>query len=277
MYIVGHVLFWHNQTPEWIFLNSDGEQASKELLLQRMRDHVKYIANRYGDRIKEWDVVNEAIDGEGNLRKTKFVEIIGENFVAEAFKIANEELPQETKLLYNDYSMSSRQKYISVINMVRDLKSEGFRVDGVGFQGHWEIDRPAAWKERFSLFAFNFFDIPVSITELDLDYLSRWWWYQIEPSEREKIKADSSNNPFPNGTLPPDAYEALASRYIEILSLYSSNSKNIRRLTFWGVSDGDSWLNDWPVEGRTNYPLLFDRAHKPKDFYNNVLSIPTES
>ena len=143
MYVVGHVLFWHAQTPDWVFLDAEGKHVTREELLTRMRQRVRYLATRYKGKIDAWDVVNEAVIGDGSLRKSPWTEIIGKDFIEQAFRIADEELPSDVELIYNDYSMTGKNKRDAVVALVNDLKKKGVRIDGVGMQGHWSLSGPS--------------------------------------------------------------------------------------------------------------------------------------
>ena len=104
MFIVGHALVWHNQTPKWVFEDEKGNPASREVLLERMREHIFTVVGRYKGRIKGWDVVNEAVNDDGTMRQSPWLKIIGEDFIAKAFEYAHEADPN-AELYYNDYSL----------------------------------------------------------------------------------------------------------------------------------------------------------------------------
>jgi endo-1,4-beta-xylanase len=154
MYVVGHVLFWHQQTPDWVFQDDKGQPLTREQLLERMRRRVRHVAERYGDRIDAWDVVNEAFSGDGQLRRSKWVQIISDDFIEQAFRIADEELPESVELIYNDYSMTIPRRRAAVVAMIRDLKSKGVRIDGVGMQGHWMLGGPPIQSIEDTIVAF---------------------------------------------------------------------------------------------------------------------------
>lgn len=262
--IVGHVLFWHSQTPDWVFEDETGKPLTRDALLTRMRARVKTLAARYGDKIKSWDVVNEAFEANGTLRNTKFTQIIGSDFIEQAFKIAAEELPKNVKLIYNDYDMFEAGRRNAVAKMVKDFRSKGVRIDGVGIQGHWELQYPRLWRAELALQIFSSLKIPVYITEMDLDYLGRRWFFGASQKTINEMSSSPKSNPYANDAIPLSVDQALADRYVAIFSLYLKYSDIIERVTFWGVTDADSWLNDWPVDGRTNYPLLFTRSGASK-------------
>lgn len=267
MFVLAHCLFWHSQTPKWVFEDGKGGPASRELLLQRMRERVRHVAQLYGSRTNAWDVVNEAIVEDGSLRKTPWNQILGEDFLPEAFRIANEELPKNVQLLYNDYNMETPGRLKSVVKLIHDLRAKGLRIDAVGSQAHWRLETPTIAQIEASIVALRDAGVKVHFTELDVEVLPRNVG-GAEISMREK--ATPENNPYPNG-LPAEIQDKLARRYADIFALFVKYADVIDRVTFWGVTDGDSWLNGWPVRGRTNYPLLFDREGKPKPAFDAVI------
>ncbi len=268
--LVGHVLFWHSQTPDWVFEDLQGNPLDRDALLGRMRERAKMLATRYGDSIKVWDVVNEAINDDGSLRNSKFNQIIGDDFIEQAFRIAKDEFPKDSIFLYNDYSMTKPGRQSAVISMVNDFKARNIKIDGIGMQGHWSMETPTIIEIEKSLQAFSETQIPIHITELDLDYLGRSQFFGANV-DIETLPATLENNPFPDGNFPPTADKRLAERYGQIFSALLKYSDNIERVTFWGINDSDSWLNDWPIKGRTNYPLLFNHNGQPKAALESLL------
>jgi len=269
---VGHVLFWHSQTPDWVFQDDEGNLLTREALLDRMRERAKMFASRYGDRVKIWDVVNEAIEDDGSLRQSLYYKIIGDDFIEQAFIIADQEMPKDATLLYNDYGMDRTGRRATVIAMVNDFKQRGIRIDGIGLQGHWTMNEPSVEKidETLSMYAAT--GLPLHITELDIDFLGRDGLTGANV-DIEKLRATPENNPYPNANFPAQAEEALSKRYQDIFKQFIKHHESIDRVTFWGVTDGDSWLNGWPISGRTNYPLLFNRDGSAKKAHDAVVSL----
>jgi endo-1,4-beta-xylanase len=268
MFIVGHTLIWHSQAPKWFFVDKDGKDVSREVLIERMKNHIYTVVGRYKGRVNGWDVVNEAIEDDGSFRKSKFYEIIGEDYIRLAFEFAREADP-EAELYYNDYSMSKEGKRDAVVKMVRNLQSQGVKIDGIGMQGHMTMDFPTLEEEEKSIVAFSETGVKVMITELDLTVL---------PSPGTKVSADvalsyeyqKQLNPYPNG-LPDSVAQAAHDRYAEFFRLFLRHADKIDRVTMWGLTDGDSWRNNWPVPGRTDYPLLFDRNYQPKPIVETII------
>lgn len=271
MFIVGHTLVWHNQTPEWIFLDEEGNRLGREELLQRMGDHIQTVVGRYKGRIHGWDVVNEALNDDGSLRQTPWLEIIGEDYISKAFEYAHEADP-DAELYYNDYSLENPQKRKGAVEMVQKLQDGGVPITGVGTQGHFSLEWPSAEQAVATITAFAQLGLDVMVTELDIDVLPSATTEQgADLSVHPELK--DSLNPYIDG-LPDPVQQALTQRYKDLFGLYYQHRDAITRITFWGVSDGDSWKNNWPVRGRTNYPLLFDRNYQPKPAFYSVIKIP---
>jgi endo-1,4-beta-xylanase len=207
----------------------------------------------------------------GSLRKSKWTQIIGEDFIEQAFRMAAEELPSDVELIYNDYSMTGKKKRDAVVKLVTTLKKKNIRIDGVGMQGHWGVGGPSAAAIEASIIAFSKTGVDVHITELDIDVLPRksgMWDADI----RKKLAQDPAMDPYKKG-LPAEIQKKLAARYKDIFGVFLKHQDKIKRVTFWGVTDGDSWLNGWPIKGRTSYPLLFDREGKPKPAFHAVIDL----
>ncbi|AQQ10161.1 Endo-1,4-beta-xylanase A precursor [Sedimentisphaera cyanobacteriorum] len=268
MFVVGHTLIWHNQTPDWVFKNADGSEVSREELLKRMKEHIFKAAGRYKGKVHGWDVVNEAIEDNGSLRNTKWREIIGDDYIAKAFEYAHQAAP-EAELYYNDYNMYRGKKRKAAAELAKKLQSKGIRIDGIGIQGHWGLSHPPSAEIQKSIDAFSNLGLKVMITELDLTVLPSAWEHRgADISQNYELRNEI--NPFPNG-LPANMHRKLAKRYKQLFVLFSRNSGKLSRITFWGVHDGCSWRNNWPVRGRTDYPLLFNRNCKPKPAFEAVL------
>jgi len=268
MFVVGHTLVWHQQTPRWVFEDANGAPVSRDTLLARQRDHIQTVVGRYRGRVKGWDVVNEAVDDDGTLRKTPWLTIIGEDYIERAFEFAHEADPA-AELYYNDYSVENAPKRNGVISLIRKLQAAGIRVAAVGLQGHDKMTWPTVAQQDSTLAAFAALGVKVNITELDIDVLPAATRSQ---SAEVTLSAEPAAelNPYAGG-LPDSVQQALARRYAELFGVYMKYRDVIERVTFWGVTDGDSWLNRWPVRGRTSYPLLFDRAGQPKLAFDAVI------
>ncbi len=271
MFIVGHTLVWHNQTPGWVFQDENNNDADRETLLARMKEHISTVVGRYKGKIGGWDVINEAIDNEGQFRKdNKWYEIIGEDYVAKAFEYAHQADP-DAELYYNDYDMWKPGQVQGVVKLVKDLKSKGLRIDGIGLQGHWGLDYPELDELEAAIRTFSELDVKLMITELDITVLPNVF-ADTGADIRKRFQLSPETNPYPDG-LPDDARQQLDERYAKIFEIFHRHRENFSRVTFWGVHDGHSWRNYWPIRGRTDYPLLFDRQYQPKSAFHAVVKV----
>jgi len=268
MFIVGHCLVWHNQVPAWVFRNEKGEFVDRETLLKRLHDHIATVVGRYKGRIQSWDVVNEALNDDGTLRPSPWMEIIGEDFIVKAFQYAHEADPQ-AQLTYNDYSLENEPKRKGALALIARLKAQGIPITSVGIQGHDNLTWPAVEDEDATISAFGKLGVKVAITELDIDVLPPATTQQTAEVSLN-IQQDPKLNPYAGG-LPESMQQELAQRYADLFGVYLKHRDVVTRVTFWCVTDGDSWLNNWPVRGRTNYPLLFDRGGQPKPAFQAVI------
>lgn len=265
MFIHGHTLIWHSQLSEWFKSIQDSTEMK-----QAMESHIKAIAGRYKGRVNSWDVVNEALNEDGTLRKSVFLNVVGEDYLALAFKWTSETDPS-ADLYYNDYNLTNIKKRQGAIKLVKNILDKGIKVDGIGMQGHWHLNTPSLEDIEQSILDYAALGVKVAITELDISVL---------PNPRDLVGAEISQNfennellnPYKKG-LPDSIQVKLANRYKDIFKIFLKHKDKISRVTFWGVNDGQSWLNDFPVRGRTNYPLLFDRQLKTKAAYDSIINL----
>ncbi len=279
MFIIGHTLVWHNQTPIWFFQDDNGNPCTREALIERMRNHIETVAGRYAGRVHAWDVVNEVIDDDGSYRSTTWVDGIGDGdeLVKLAFKFASEYAP-DAELYYNDFNAWRPAKRDGIVRLVKMLQEEGIRIDGVGIQGHWGLNYPKTEYIEAAVDAYASLGVKVMITELDVDVLPLTKEGQIigrgmsdKQFQLEEFK--EFLDPYADG-IPDEVQQQLTERYTELFRIFYSKRDKIDRVTLWGVHDGMSWKNGYPIPGRTNYPLLFDRDKQAKPAFNAVLSIP---
>ena len=270
MFVVGHTLVWHSQAPRWVFENAQGQPLTRDELLARMKEHITTVVGRYKGRIKGWDVVNEALNEDGTLRESPWLRIIGPDYIAKAFEYAREADPA-AELYYNDYNLDYPAKRDGAVRLVRSLQESGIRVHAIGTQEHLKLRTPSIALVDSSIRAFAALGVKVNVTELDIDLL---------PAATQNTGADVSLSAGPGpgldpyrSALPDSLQQALAQRYEELFRVYLAHRDVIDRVTFWGVADHDSWLNGWPVRGRTSYPLLFDRQNQPKPAYHRVMAL----
>ena len=270
MHIVAHALVWYHQTPDWVFQDESGNPLCREALLERMKEHIFKVMGRYRGRIHGWDVVNEAIMKDGSFRDCKWLEIIGEDYVQKAFEFAREADP-EAELYYNEYDYEFSSKTEGVIRLIKNMQNSGVRVDGVGIQGHWFLEYPKMDLLDSYVKELSKLGVKLMITELDVSVLP---FYPVDSTvvllssfDKEKQK---EINPYQD-SLPVAVEKNLADRYAELFAYFRQNRDLFGRITFWAVHDGQSWRNYWPITGRADYPMLFDRQCQPKPALDAVI------
>lgn len=270
MFIIGHTLVWHNQTPKWVFEEANGKSVDRETLLKRMRDHIHTVVGRYKGRIHGWDVANEVIHPNGGWRTTnRWYQINGEDFVAKAFQFAHEADPK-AELYYNDFALEDEPKRKSVLTLVKDIQAQGIPIHGVGSQMHARLDWPSLNAIDAHIRDLASLNLKVMITELDIDVMPEARQFRgLDISQNTQLRA--ALDLYPNG-MPAHMEDVFTQRYVDIFRVLQKHRDKIDRVTFWCVTDADSWLNYWPVTPRMNYPLLFDREGEPKPAFDAVIN-----
>lgn len=265
MFIHGHTLIWHSQLSPWFSTIEDSLEFSTAT-----EKHVKDLTQHFKGKVDSWDVVNEALNEDGTLRNSIFLEKMGEDYLTSAFKWTAE-VDQDADLYYNDYNMTNPDKRKGAIRMVKKIKEQGGKVDGIGMQGHWHLNSPSLEEIEQSILDYSALGVKVAITELDVSVLPNPW--DLEGAEiSQNFENNEGMNPYSSG-LPDSVQVQLANRYKDIFNIFLKHKDKISRVTFWGLSDGQSWLNNFPIRGRTNYPLLFDRDLKPKAAYDSIIAL----
>ncbi len=265
MYIVGHTLVWHSQLPGFV-----NKIQNKDSLRSFMTDHIQTVVSRYAGKINSWDVVNEALNEDGTMRESIFYRLLGPDYINDAFELAAKADPS-VALYYNDYGIERPVKRAGAIAIVKKLQASGIKIDGVGIQGHWGLKNNNLKDIEDAIIAFSELGVKVAITELDISVLPNP--NKLNGADvNQNFRTDPTLNPYQE-TLPDSIQTALANRYEAIFKIFLRHRDKISRVTFWGVNDGHTWLNNWPVKGRTNYPLLFDRAYNPKKAYEAVMGL----
>jgi endo-1,4-beta-xylanase len=258
-----HTLVWHSQLPRFM-----QHMQSADSVRLYMTNHINTIAGRYDGKVYSWDVVNEALNEDGTMRKSIFQQKLGDDFVVEAFRLAQKAAPN-TKLYYNDYNIEEPKKRAGAIALIKKIQAAGVRIDGVGIQGHWRSYQVPLADIEQSIKEFSALGIEVMFTELDLTTLQRPRGISgADVNQRAEFNAQF--DPYTAG-LPDSVQSQLSGQYENLFRLFLKYSDKISRVTFWGVNDGQSWLNGWPIPGRTDYPLLFDRQFKPKPAFYKVI------
>lgn len=268
MFIVGHTLVWHSQLPAFV-----SKINSADSLRLFMTEHIKAVAGRYADKINSWDVVNEALNEDGTLRKSVFLNKLGEDYIKEAFDLAAKADPK-AELYYNDYNIEQPAKRKGAIELIKKLQASGTKINGVGIQGHWSINSENLKDIEDAIVEFSQLGIKVAFTELDYTVLPNPW--DLKGADvNQRFEVNPKMNPYKE-SLPDSVQNVLANRYENLFKVFLKHKDKISRVTFWGVNDSHSWLNGWPIKNRTNYPLLFDRAFEPKKAYLSIINLKSK-
>ena len=262
-----HTLIWHSQLPRFV-----RRLKSADSVRLFFTNHINTVASRYDGKVDTWDVVNEALEEDGTMRKSIFLEKLGEDFVVEAFRLAQKASPN-SKLYYNDYNIEEPKKRAGAIRLIKKIQAAGVRIDGVGIQGHWRSYQVPLADIEQSIKEFSALGIEVAFTELDLTTLQRPRGV-VGADVNQRAEFNEKFNPYASA-LPDSVQNQLSEQYENLFRLFLKYRDNISRVTFWGVHDGQSWLNGWPIPGRTDYPLLFDRQYKPKPAFYKVVETKT--
>jgi endo-1,4-beta-xylanase len=268
--ITGHCLIWHSQPPKWMFTYANGDTVSRSVLINRMYHHITDVVTRYRGKVKGWDVVNEAFCDDGSYRQTPYYKIIGPEYIELAFKFAHAADP-DAELYYNDYSVSKPQKRDAICHLIRELKAKGYRIDGSGMQSHNGADYPDLKDYETAIDSIAACGVKVLITEMDINMLPN-------PASfggadiKQNYKYDKIYDPYANG-ITEEGQKKFEERYLAFFDIFSRHRSQIGRVTLWGIDDSNTWLNDFPIPGRTNYPLLFARGYKPKPVIKKIIDL----
>ena len=253
MFIVGHCLIWHSQVPRWVFQDAEGKPIDRARLLQRMHDHIFTVVRRYKGRVKGWDVVNEALNEDGTLRRSPWFNIIGEDYIAHAFAYAHEADPK-AELYYNDYNLEYEAKRKGVIDLVKMLKKQGIKITAIGTQSHHKMDRPTVQQIDDTLKAFRELGIKVAVTELDVDLL---------PAVTRQPTADGYGKQEPGHGI--DRHEAAGERAVITIALEERRQHRWQFELLIGDKRGERHAkrDPGPVRlGTRPVPICFFRVHE---------------
>jgi len=266
--LTGHCLIWHSQVPRWFFVDAEGKPATPEVLKERMKKHIYAVVGRYKGKIKGWDVVNEAFEDNGSYRNSNFFKILGKDFIKYAFQFAHEADPN-AELYYNDYNVETPAKCDAIVQLVKELKAAGLRIDAVGSQSHMHMINPTVEAAETSFKKLKAAGVHILITEWDISIL---------PSPYEGANVSTSlgytkeMDPYREG-VPADIQEKWNKRMLDMFGLFLKYQDVIDRVTVWGVTDNGTWLNGFPIRGRMDYPMLFDRNNKRKPIVDEMIKL----
>lgn len=250
----GHTFVWHNQTSNWLFEDKNGKEASKELVIERLKQHVKIVCDRYKDVVYSWDVVNEAIEdklGE-QYRDTKWRRILGEDYIKTAFEIVKAQ-DSNAALIYNDYNNELPDKLEKSYKMLKEQIEKGAPIDGVGLQAHWNIRDTALMDNlKRAIERYASLGLKLQVTELDVSM------FEFEDKRKDLL-------------VPTAEMLSLQEKvYDNIFSVFREYKDLITSVTFWGISDGYTWKDNFPVFGRKDWPMVFDVNCNPKASFHKI-------
>lgn len=267
MAVIGHTLIWHSQLAPWFAVDAEGHDVSPDTLRARMKAHITAMLTRYKGKVKGWDVVNEPILDDGTYRDSPFYRILGEEFIPLAFSYAHEADP-DAELYINDYSMTKPAKRDAYVRLVKAMKARGLRIDGIGMQAHISMEEPTLAEFEQAIDSFASTGANVMITEWDMSALPV---PTMSANIADSVAPAPDLNPYTEG-LPDSVAMAWNRRMADFMDLFRRHSDQITRVTVWGTDDSMSWRNFFPVRGRTDYPLLFDRDFNAKPFVDSLIS-----
>ena len=266
--VTGHCLLWHSQIGRWMFVDADGKDVSPEVLKERMHQHISTVVGHYKGRVKGWDVVNEAFEDNGSYRNSKFYQILGKDFIKYAFQYAHEADPN-AELYYNDYNVENPTKCDAIVEMVKELKAAGCRIDAVGSQAHMHMKTPTLEATETSFKKLKDAGVHILITEWDISILP-------SPYEGANISANfkysKEMDPYREG-VPDSIQQKWNKRVLDLFGLFLKYDDVVDRVTIWGLTDNTTWLNNFPVRGRKDYPMLFDRNNKRKPVVDEMIKL----
>lgn len=268
----GHCLIWHSQCAKWFHYDKEGKLVSPEVLKQRMREHIYTIVSHFKGRVSSWDVVNEAFEDDGSPRKSLFYQILGTDYIPLAFQYAHEADPN-AELYFNDFSMFKKEKVDGITNFFRPLINAGLPIDAIGLQGHMILE-DKEWllpAYDYALTEIAKLGVQACFSELDLSVLPNPYGFSgANISDRFAYTPDK--DPFKNG-LTKEKEAEIAEFWVNFYKLMIKHKDNVNRLGFWCTNDANSWRNDFPIRGRTDYATLFDRQNNLKPFVQDIIDL----
>ncbi len=285
MWMLGHTLCWHNQTPEFFWSKPNGQPKSKQECFDTIEEYIKTVVTHFNGKVNAWDVINEIVAEDGGYRDLGWVHALGadpavvDEFIKHVYRCANKYATPETELYYNEFNVWRPSKLEGVMHIVKMLKEEGLRIDGVGIQAHWGLNYPKNEYVENAIDKLSALGVKVLITEIDIDVLPLSKEGQVigrslhDPLYQAE-EFEEFLDPYKDG-LPAEVEQQLADRYEELFKIFYAKRDKIDRVTFWGVNDGTSWKNGSPIPNRTNYPLPFTRQNTPHKAYYSIVGVPS--
>lgn len=284
LHVHAHTLVWHNQTPDFFWNHADGTTKSHDELVETMRSYIETVCKHFNGKVDSWDVLNEVIGEYGEYRDKGWIHAFGgdgELVARLAFQFAQQYCDPDIELYYNDFNAWRPAKVDGICKMVEMLRANGIRIDGIGIQGHWGLNYPKTEYIEQAIERYSALGLKVMITELDVDVLpvtkeAQVFGQSLSDPMYQLEEFMEFLNPYKDG-LPDEVEDQHAQRYAELFQIFYKYRDKIDRVTLWGLQDGNSWKNGYPVARRTNYPLLFKRDYSPHKALDAVLRVPSEA
>ena len=274
MKVMGHCLIWHSQCAPWFHYDEKGNLVSAEVLKKRIREHIYTVVSHFKGRVDAWDVVNEAFEDDGTPRKSLFYQILGTDYIPLAFQYAHEADPS-IQLFYNDFSMNKPKKVEGVVNFFRPLIQQGLPVTAIGMQGHIiledNVDNTVIKQYEHSIQTIAAAGVPTFFSELDLSVLPNPYGFS-GANVSDKFAYRPEMDPYKNG-LTKEKEKEIEQFWVNFYQMLLRHHQDILRVNFWCLNDGNSWRNDFPIPGRTDYATLFDRQNKAKPFVQKLIDL----
>ena len=277
MKVLGHCLIWHSQCAPWFHFDSEGKPVSRDVLKKRMREHIYTIVSHFRGRVDAWDVVNEAFEDDGTPRQSLFHQILGTDYIPLAFQYAHEADPA-AQLYYNDFSMNKAAKVEGVCRFFRPLIEQGLPVTAIGMQGHMiledNVDNSVIRQYEHSIETIAATGVPTFFSELDLSVLPNPYGFS-GANISDKFAYRPEMDPYTKG-LSKEQNAKMEQFWIDFYKMLIPHHKDILRVNFWCLNDANSWRNDFPIKGRTDYATLFDRQSRPKPVVQKLIDLVRE-
>jgi len=270
--VLGHCLIWHSQCALWFHVDDQGKLVSPEVLKKRMREHIITVVSHFKGRVDAWDVVNEAFEDDGTLRKSLFWQILGDDFIPLAFQYAREADPV-AELYYNDYSMNKPAKVEGVARFFRPLINQGMPITAIGMQGHMILEDGLDVIRQYdhSVKTITALGVPTFFSELDLSVLPNPYGFS-GANVSDRFAYSPQMDPYVN-SLPADKEEEANIFWEKFFQMMLTHRDSVLRMGFWNVNDRCSWRNDFPIRGRHDYATLFDRNNQPKAVVQRLINL----
>lgn len=272
--VQGHCLIWHSQCAPWFHFDEKGNLVSPEVLKKRMREHIYTIVSHFKGRVDAWDVVNEAFEDDGSPRQSLFYKILGTDYIPLAFQYAHEADPS-IQLFYNDFSMNKATKVEGVARFFRPLIQQGLPITAIGMQGHMiledNVDNSVIKQYEHSINTIAALGVPTFFSELDLSVLPNPYGFS-GANISDAFTYRPEMDPYKEG-LTKEQEAKIEQFWVDFYKMLIPHHKDILRVNFWCLNDADSWRNDFPIKGRTDYATLFDRQNQLKPFVQRLIEL----